>query len=103
MDKMKADKRNYMDRKGIEDWAINKNAGTITHKTGTVFTFERGEVVDIDLKGVSTKELRALTKEAISQYAKGDFSNTSSTNKSSEMNTGSSNSRRTRLSLSKNR
>jgi hypothetical protein len=96
-------KRIYVDMKGIENWTINMNAGTITHKSGTVFTFERGEVIDIDLKGISTKALRVLTEEAISQYGKGSFSSTSLTSKSSEMNTGNPNSRRTRLSLSKNR
>jgi hypothetical protein len=89
--------------KGIEVWAINMSAGTITHKSGTVFTFERGELVDIDLKGIPTKELRVLTEEAILQYSKGDISSTSFTYKSSEINTGNPNSRRTRLSLSKNR
>ncbi len=92
-----------MGMKGIEDWAINMNAGTITHKSGTVFTFERGEIVDIDLKGVLTKELRVLTEEAVLQYGKESIASTSFTNKSGDINTGNPDSRRKRLSLSKRR
>jgi hypothetical protein len=58
IDKMKAGKRDYVAMKGIENWAVNIYARKITHKSGIVFTFERGVVVDIDLKGISTKELR---------------------------------------------
>jgi hypothetical protein len=90
-----------MAMKGIEDWAINTNAGTITHKSGTVFTFESGEIVDIDLKGVPTKELRILTNEAILLYGKKKTASTSYTNESGEVNAGNSNPRRPRLSLSK--
>jgi hypothetical protein len=60
MDKMKAGKRDYVTMKGIENWVINVKARKITQKSGTVFTFKRGVVVDIDLKGISTKELREV-------------------------------------------
>ncbi len=97
-------KKDYVATKGIENWSVNMNARTITHKSGTVFTFDRGEVVDINIEGISTKELRILTEEAILQYGKENFSNASFTNQSSEINTENPYSRSTtRLSLSKNR
>jgi len=103
MNKMKAGKRDYKTMKEKEHWAINKNAGTITHKSGTVFTLERGEIVDIDLKGIPTKELRVLTEEAILRYRKEKTASTSFTKEPDEVNTSNPNSRRPRLSLSKNR
>jgi hypothetical protein len=103
MDKMKTGKRDYEAMKGIEDWAVNMNAGTVTHKSGTVFTFERGEVIDIDLKGVPTKELRVLTEEAILLYRKSKSSRTALSDEPGAVKTRNPNSCRTRLSLSKNR
>jgi hypothetical protein len=103
MNKMSAGIGGYVAMKAIEDWAVNMNTGTIRHKSGTVFTFERGEIVDIDLKGISTKELRGLTEEAILQYVKEKTVSTTLTSESGKVNTGNPNPLRKRLSLSKRR
>jgi hypothetical protein len=88
--------------KEIKDWTINLNAGTITHSSGTEFTFERGEIINIDLKGVPTKKLRALTDEATLLYRKEKKNASMSfTSQSGKINTGNPNYRRTRLTLSK--
>lgn len=56
----------------------------MTHKSGTVFTFEGNEVVEIDFKDIATKELRSLTQLATSVYRKEKVSSTCSVNETAE-------------------